>query len=117
MRGYQDNAPLDNCLQDDCPRQFPQTIAPVGQFPLGQIPAVISLKDNCPRSKLVGKSWSCRGRGELSRARGGSIANFHGHALSALTLMNKSTKKSITTVNVREFPEFGELQLCVIANR
>ena len=39
------------------------------------------------------------------------IANFHGHALSALPLINKSMKKSITTVNVREFPEFGKLQV------
>ena len=26
-------------------------------------------------------------------------------------------EKTMSTVNVREFPEFGELQLCVIANR
>ena len=45
------------------------------------------------------------------------IANFHGHALSALSLIKKSMKKSMSTVNVREFPEFDELQLCVIANR
>ena len=45
------------------------------------------------------------------------IANFHGHALSAVSLMNKSMKKSMSPVKVREFPEFGEFHLCVIANR
>ena len=45
------------------------------------------------------------------------IANFHGHTISALSLINESMKKSMSTVKVREFPEFGELQLCVIANR
>ena len=45
------------------------------------------------------------------------IANFHGHALTALSFIKKSMKKSMFTVNVREFPEFGEHQLCVIANR
>ena len=45
------------------------------------------------------------------------IANFQGHALSAHSLIKKSMKKSMSTVSVREFPEFGELQLCVIANR
>ena len=45
------------------------------------------------------------------------IANCHGHALSARSLINKSMKKSMATVKVREFPEFGELQLCVIDNR
>ena len=37
------------------------------------------------------------------------IANFHGHALSAVSLINKSMKNSMSTVKVREFPEFGEL--------
>ena len=46
-----------------------------------------------------------------------TIANFHGHALSVLSLIKKSMKKSMSTVKVREFPEFGEHQLCVIANR
>ena len=46
-----------------------------------------------------------------------NIANFHGHALSAVSLINKSMKKSMSPVKVREFPEFGELHLCVIANR
>ena len=45
------------------------------------------------------------------------MANFHGHALSALSLINKSMKKSMSTVKVREFPEFGEIQPCVKANR
>ena len=45
------------------------------------------------------------------------IANFHGHALSVLSLIKKSMKKSMSTVKAREFPEFGEHQLCVIANR
>ena len=45
------------------------------------------------------------------------IANFHGHALSAVSLINKSMKKSMSPVKVWEFPEFGELHLCVIANR
>ena len=45
------------------------------------------------------------------------IANFHAHALSAVSLINKSMKKSMSPVKVREFPEFGELHLCVIANR
>ena len=46
-----------------------------------------------------------------------TIANFHGHALSVLSLIKKSMKKSMSTVKAREFPEFGELQLCVIVNR
>ena len=46
-----------------------------------------------------------------------TIANFHGHALSVLSLIKKSMKKSMSTVKAREFPEFGEHQLCVIANR
>ena len=37
------------------------------------------------------------------------IANFHRHALSAVSLINKSMKNSMSTVKVREFPEFGEL--------
>ena len=45
------------------------------------------------------------------------IANFHRHALSAVSLINKSMKNSMSTVKVPEFPEFGELKLCVIANR
>ena len=44
------------------------------------------------------------------RSDGGTpIANFHGHALSAVSLINKSMKNSMSTVKVREFPEFGEL--------
>ena len=35
------------------------------------------------------------------------IANFHGHALSGVSGINKSMKNSMSTVNAREFPEFG----------
>ena len=45
------------------------------------------------------------------------IANFHKYALSALSLINKSMKKWMSTVKVREFPEFGELQPYVMAKR
>ena len=61
------------------------------------------------------------GKGEIARYEQfllfPYIANFHGHALSILSLIKKSMRKSMSTVKAREFPEFGEHQLCVIANR
>ena len=41
--------------------------------------------------------------------QGHIIANFHGHALSAFSLINKSIKIPMSTEKVRGFPEFGKL--------
>ena len=70
---------------------------------VSRMPAATKILKNCLSNRLIDDEIF--------------IANFHGHALSVPSLIKKSMKKSMSTVKAREFPEFGELKLCVIANR
>ena len=76
-------------------------------------PGVLGSSCNGFSGFFIGVSFGKPDTGETQEC----IANFHGHTLSAVSLINKSMKKSMSPVKVREFPEFGELHLCVIANR
>ena len=86
------------------------------KFALGRVENTVGKGENAGYQHFL-LFPQCFQKASFSGASKVGIANFHGHALSVLSLIKKSMKKSMSTVKAREFPEFGEHQLCVIANR